>query len=215
MELLSQGADLSIPSSDGNNALHFAALNERKGIVEILLRSGADPSVPNHAGLLPIELSKTTEVSELFLRDRSSIFSPIASVAQSRVNFSEFTKQGGEIMSGDSQQNGYYQVNPFESPTLHINIPSVVATAGSFSPGSESLQGSSGKMPIFNMNSEFENEENSPVPVAHSSSESEGDLRGVTEVGVQTPLNVRPNIHNNKSLPPVNLNHSKTLTQER
>lgn len=47
MELLSQGADISVTDTmNGNNALHFAALNERKGIIEILLRSGADPSIP-------------------------------------------------------------------------------------------------------------------------------------------------------------------------
>lgn len=78
MELLSLGADVAFPSTDGSNALHYAALNERKAIIEVLLRSGADPSVPNNAGVLPIELVKTPEVRELFLRDRSSIFSPIA-----------------------------------------------------------------------------------------------------------------------------------------
>ena len=68
MELLSQGADVSLSADDGNGALHFAAMNDRKGIIEILLRCGADPSVPNKIGLLPVEYSKQPEVVELFLR---------------------------------------------------------------------------------------------------------------------------------------------------
>lgn len=77
---------------NGNNALHFAALNERKGIVEILIRSGIDLSVPNDSGLLPIELCKSPDVAELFLRDRSAIFSPIA---QTRALLSDYIEQIG------------------------------------------------------------------------------------------------------------------------
>ncbi|KAJ1437210.1 hypothetical protein B484DRAFT_315111, partial [Ochromonadaceae sp. CCMP2298] len=57
VELLSQGADVAVQATNGNNCLHFAAINDRKGIVEILLRSGADPSIPNGNGLLPVELA--------------------------------------------------------------------------------------------------------------------------------------------------------------
>jgi len=53
VELLSLSADVNIIDAvNGNNALHFAAQNERKGIIEILLRSGADPSIPVIALLL-------------------------------------------------------------------------------------------------------------------------------------------------------------------
>lgn len=77
-------------SGDGNNCLHYAAINDRKGIVEILLRSGADPSIPNRAGILPVELAKTPAVRELFLRDRSAIFSPIV---QTRMLLSDYIEQ--------------------------------------------------------------------------------------------------------------------------
>lgn len=90
VELLSQGADIAAYSADGNNSLHFAAVNDRKGIVEVLLRSGADPSIPNKAGLLPVELAKTAPVRELFLRDRSGIFSPIV---QTRMLLSDYIEQ--------------------------------------------------------------------------------------------------------------------------
>lgn len=90
VELLSQGADISTYSADGNNCLHFAAINDRKGIVEILLRSGADPSIPNKTGILPVELTKAPSVRELFLRDRSAIFSPIV---QTRMLLSDYIEQ--------------------------------------------------------------------------------------------------------------------------
>lgn len=90
MELLSQDADVAAYSNDGNNSLHFAAVNDRKGIVEVLLRSGADPSIPNKAGMLPVELAKTAPVKELFLRDRSGIFSPIV---QTRMLLSDYIEQ--------------------------------------------------------------------------------------------------------------------------
>ena len=65
-------------------------MNERKGIIEILLRYGADRSIPNNAGLLPIELAPNKMVKELFLRDRSSIFSPIV---QSRALLTDYIEQ--------------------------------------------------------------------------------------------------------------------------
>lgn len=70
--------------------MHYAAINDRKGIVEILLRSGADPSIPNKAGILPVELAKAAFVRELFLRDRSAIFSPIV---QTRMLLTDYIEQ--------------------------------------------------------------------------------------------------------------------------
>ena len=58
MELLLHGADVSqLSATCGSSPLHFAAANNHYGIVEILLRSGADPSVPNYEGNLPVELT--------------------------------------------------------------------------------------------------------------------------------------------------------------
>lgn len=113
MELLSQGADIALFSADGNNCLHYAAINDRKGIVEILLRSGADPSIPNRAGILPVELAKDRSVRELFLRDRSAIFSPIV---QTRMLLSDYVEQ----MHIDNQR-GAEQRTPQESVALNLN----------------------------------------------------------------------------------------------
>lgn len=78
---------MSAVDKDQNNSLHLAALNGHKGVVEVLLRYGGDPSVPNGNGLLPVELAKDRFVRDLFLRDRSSIFSP---VVQARSLFAEY-----------------------------------------------------------------------------------------------------------------------------
>jgi hypothetical protein len=51
-----------------NNPLHFAARNGHKCVVEILLRSGADPSVPNSFGLIPAELTKDKTILALLMR---------------------------------------------------------------------------------------------------------------------------------------------------
>ena len=77
MELLSQGADFTALDCHGNSCLHLAALNEQKSVIEVLLRCGADPSLPNNAGTLAIEMARSAVVGELFLRDRNNIFSPI------------------------------------------------------------------------------------------------------------------------------------------
>lgn len=62
MELLSLGADVMVPSSVSlNTPLHFASMNNHKAVLEVLLRSGADPSTPNAEGLIAAELS--TDVS--------------------------------------------------------------------------------------------------------------------------------------------------------
>lgn len=51
-----------------NHPLHFAARNGQKSIVELLLRSGADPSIPNSHGLIPAELTKDKNISALLMR---------------------------------------------------------------------------------------------------------------------------------------------------
>ena len=60
-----------------------------RGVVEVLLRSGADPSVPNKAGMLPVELCQRPEISELFLRDRGGVFSPMV---QSRLVLADYVQ---------------------------------------------------------------------------------------------------------------------------
>lgn len=99
VELLSQGANVSALDKDQNSSLHLAALNNNKGVVEVLLRSGADPSVPNGNGLLPVELAQNRFVRELFLRDRSNVFSP---VVQARSLFAEYLSQQRPVAPSSS-----------------------------------------------------------------------------------------------------------------
>jgi hypothetical protein len=44
-------------------------VNNRKGIIEVLLRSGADPSIPNESGLLASELTSKADIRILLSRD--------------------------------------------------------------------------------------------------------------------------------------------------
>lgn len=121
VELLSQGADVHVKATNGNNSLHYAALNERKGIIEILLRYGADRSIPNNAGLLPIEIAPSKLVKELFLRDRSSIFSPIV---QSRVLLTDYIEQlnsNSPLPSSSSSSSSVVDRTPIDhKPSVHI-----------------------------------------------------------------------------------------------
>lgn len=83
--MISQGVDVcKVARETENHPLHFAALNNHKGefnfrlesfsliscigIVEILLRSGADPSVPNAHGMIPAELTSEPMIRQLLLR---------------------------------------------------------------------------------------------------------------------------------------------------
>ena len=74
MELLLRGADVSKQSDTcGSTPLHFAAANNHHGIVEILLRSGADPSIPNNIGVIPVELCSEVSVKEVLLKRRGTL----------------------------------------------------------------------------------------------------------------------------------------------
>jgi hypothetical protein len=136
VELLSQGADVHVKASNGNNSLHYAALNERKGIIEILLRYGADRSIPNNAGLLPIEIAPSKLVKELFLRDRSSIFSPIV---QSRVLLTDYIEQlnnNSPLPSSSSLLSSVVDRTPIDhKPSVHIQDNDAAASVQSISYG--------------------------------------------------------------------------------
>lgn len=89
IELMVQGADISLTDHLGNTCLHYAAKNYHRCAVEILLRYGADPSIPNKEGLVAVEMvmgggngkSNNPElvagITELFMRDKGNIFSPV------------------------------------------------------------------------------------------------------------------------------------------
>ncbi len=129
MELFLQGADISATDKNGNSCLHFAAQNEHRIAVEVLLRYGADPSIPNEAGLLPVEVTKNPAVAELFLRDRENIFSP---VIQAKRVFAEYLQNSNP----HDQQNK--SASTAESRVVHNTGIGTVKEEGRVS----------GKMPI-------------------------------------------------------------------
>lgn len=105
--------------NNGNNGLHFAAKNEHRGVIEVLLRSGAEPSIPNHDGLLPVELSQNPVVKDLFLRDGTHLFSPMQ---QARALFAEYVQQ---------HQNAVNKVNDSSENSSKENSGKVTTNAGS------------------------------------------------------------------------------------
>ena len=90
LELLTQGAlvDENAKSIDGNFPLHIATIHNQRLIVEVLIRSGADTSLPNGDGKIPVELTDSIDIKNLLLKDRkvqksmSSLLSPIGIVRQ-------------------------------------------------------------------------------------------------------------------------------------
>lgn len=183
MELLSQGADIAAYSTDGNNCLHYAAINDRKGIVEILLRSGADPSIPNAAGILPVELAKTIPVRELFLRDRSAIFSPIV---QTRMLLSDYIEQ---LSLSDSK--------PAAVPKVTSQIIADIATITHSSlpvvcEGSEDTEENISRKTVFNMADELDEVETSPARQSDLMLNiPQEDANDTCIVGVATPAFAR------------------------
>ena len=73
MELLLRGADVKYQSRCKNLPLHFAAVNNHSGVAEILMRSNADPSMPNGNGNIPVELTTDKTVKDILLRRRGSV----------------------------------------------------------------------------------------------------------------------------------------------
>lgn len=69
--MISRGVEINLPASSGSTALHFAATNNRKGIIEVLLLSGADPSIPNESGHLASELTSDKDIKMFLSRDPS------------------------------------------------------------------------------------------------------------------------------------------------
>lgn len=191
MELLSQGADISVYSADGNNCLHYAAKNDRKGIVEILLRSGADPSIPNKAGILPVELSNDASVRELFLRDRSTIFSPIV---QTRMLLSDYIEQLS-LSSNPSKEATVSSVQVVANVADDVSASHVVnkeektPALSSLPTVSESNEENVSRKTVFNMADELDEAESPDksdlmlaIPTETHSTDDDSCL-----VGVSTP----------------------------
>lgn len=81
MELLARDVDINKPTRDGDYSLHIAVVNNKKAVVEILLRSGVDPGIVNKDGKVAAELTTNNEIRQVLHRDRTSrIFSPVGLV---------------------------------------------------------------------------------------------------------------------------------------
>lgn len=117
MELVSLGAEISLPSSSGSTALHFAAVNSRKDIIKFLLREGADPSIPNENGMLAGELATNQDIRMLLSSDpsrmctRSRSVNALSEMNQARKNLKVFAEATGSskalISSGTSPNMGF------------------------------------------------------------------------------------------------------------
>ena len=63
--LLSAGAKVNIKDFIGNTALHLAATEGRKDVVEVLLAHGADKAVANMEGKKPTDLAEDAAIKAL------------------------------------------------------------------------------------------------------------------------------------------------------
>jgi len=52
-----RGAKVQVQSSTGCTPLHYAAVNGHVNVIDVLLRYGADPSIPNHSGEIPYDMA--------------------------------------------------------------------------------------------------------------------------------------------------------------
>lgn len=74
------GATVNVQSSSGNTPLHYAAVNGHANLVDVLLRYGADQSLPNHNGEIPFDLAKQTPgAAGLLLQNRTELADKILS----------------------------------------------------------------------------------------------------------------------------------------
>ena len=65
--LIGAGADVNENSGIGETALHFAALFDRKEIVEVLLKEGAKVNAVNKGGKTPLDYAKSQDVVKALL----------------------------------------------------------------------------------------------------------------------------------------------------
>ena len=70
-----RGAKVNVMSSNGNTPLHYSAANGHANLIDILLRYGADPSIPNHNGEIAYDLckDKSSWSASLLLQNRAEL----------------------------------------------------------------------------------------------------------------------------------------------
>eukprot|EP00981_Chlorochromonas_danica_P011723 scaffold4233_cov180-Ochromonas_danica.AAC.14 len=179
-ELLAQGADLRITDKQGNCALHYASINEQKGAIEILLRSGADPTIPNETGTLPVELSESPMVKDLFIREPTHIFSPMV---QARALFHDYVQQLHEADQQTLQMENQKHFFPALAEQSEGAVSTEDTASSSVSP--EHLLAT-------NLNSEFEKsdqpltDDSLPLSVDHSKA---SDASSQPVIAANSPIN--------------------------
>ena len=91
VELISLGADVNAVCScstgdkaeiTGSRPLHFASMGGHKHVVEVLMRSGADPSCPNEQGQIAYDVCSVAQIRSILLVDRNEIVKKVMSPMQ-------------------------------------------------------------------------------------------------------------------------------------
>ena len=127
LELLTQGAELCSEeyskSIDGNYPIHIATIHGQRLIIEVLIRSGSDPSIPNDDGKIPLELTDSIDIKNLLLKDRnvhksmSSLFSPMGVIRHEMVLLS------AEKEKLDQNQHQQQQQDQDQDSILPLKLP--------------------------------------------------------------------------------------------
>jgi hypothetical protein len=89
--------------------------------VEVLLKYGADPSVPNNSGLVPVEMSDNPYVRELFMRDKENIFSPMVQARQLFQDYlitsNQSTQSQGQLLESRKENDDHHEGSPVNNLT--------------------------------------------------------------------------------------------------
>ena len=174
VELISRGVEINLPASSGSTALHFAATNNRKGIIEVLLLSGADPSIPNESGHLASELTSDKEIKTFLSRDpshamttRSSRYA-LSAINQARQSLKAHVESYQNTDQSDASDIGLEKLTISDQPNT-ANSEKASAQVMAVSPRKQNLHlqsvasvelGSSSKNILNNSNKSCEYAEN-------------------------------------------------------
>ena len=186
LELITQGAsvDENAVSIDGNFPLHIATLYNHRLIVEWLIRSGADTSVPNGDGKIPVELTDSVDIKNLLLKDRkvqksmTSLLSPIGLVRQEMQLFSV------EKSAIEGQQG----VNDLILESPSISSPAISSLPISSPPiSSPPISNSLFKMLPYSDGSAFKSGFNLDNDMMNSPVVKRGSVRPIEDTHIETP----------------------------
>ena len=66
--LLKEGANVNVPNSAGNTALHWAVKLDEKKIIQLLMNHGADLTIKNHANQTPCDVASEDTLNDILNR---------------------------------------------------------------------------------------------------------------------------------------------------